>query len=154
MRSVIAKLRDLGNFVICRNVLSDPYIDIDIPVDNKILKFLYSEYNSKLFGGALPKCRLKFAPLAKNFHGKAHVEWDGGRKIKDLLITIAALNKNDPKNVIDVLVHEMIHIWQYYMVAKTGDNSYSDDTYSFFAKGDPNYRGHQENFKRWMNKFN
>lgn len=123
------------------------------PASDKDLKLLFNYFNKKYFGGKLPKTRLKFVPLAKRFHGKTHVVIVGN-KIKDSLITVATFNKNDREQVINTILHEMIHVWQYFRYAETGDNSYLDDTYSFFAKGEVNLRGHGKNFKDWSNRFN
>lgn len=141
-----------------KNRINESYpIDIpkvSLPIKESELKILYTYINKKYFNGELPTVRLKMAPLAKNFHGKTHVEWDNTGKIKDLLITMATINANNLESTINTLAHEMIHIWQYNMYAKTDEKKYTDDTYSFFSFGEVNTRGHGDFFKQHMDRLN
>ncbi len=97
------------------------------PIDIKQLKDAYNRFNKELFDNKLPKCRLKFAPLAKNFYGKYHHKYNDDSSCKDRLITIAKMLVQDGMLFENVLIHEMIHCWQYFMEEKTGDDKYLDD---------------------------
>jgi len=128
--------------------------DIDLPANNKDMVALYDYINRKYFKGGLPRPRIKFAALAKNFHGKTHVVFNPEKGIKDLLITMASLNKNNKDHLINTMAHEMIHVFQYSEYSKTNDKKYLDDTYSFFSTGDVNTRGHGATFHRMANQLN
>lgn len=133
--------------------LPKDFPNISTPVQKKDLSILYTYFNKKYFKNSLPKVRLKFAPLAKKFFGKAHIKWEG-TEIKDLLITIADLIRGAKNEVVNTLLHEMIHIWQYMMFSKTGDKTYLDDFYSSLDRREHNLKGHGETFHKWANKFN
>jgi hypothetical protein len=61
--------------------------------------------------------------------------------------------KSRPEKLINTLLHEMIHVWQYRMAEKTKDDSYTDiSMYDFGIKKIE--RGHRKNFQHWMDKFN
>jgi len=160
MKKIIAGLRQTGNIDLTKELemviagLADNYLSFALPANNRTLSYLYDEYNKILFSGSLPKCRIKFVALAKNFHGKAHAKVKAN-KYADYLITMAKFNINNSKKLIDTLVHEMIHIWQYNMVNKTGDTSYTDESFSaMLLERDKHKRGHGKHFKQMMDKLN
>lgn len=129
------------------------YPTFNTPVTDRDLQDLYAVFNTRYFGGELPACRTKMAPLAKNFLGKFHYGLGSGGS--DYLITVATIIENDAKAVVDTMLHEMIHVWQRRMAEKTGDSRYLDDTFfdRLVAK-EANERHHGRYFKRWMDRFN
>jgi hypothetical protein len=136
--------------------ISDLYPMVHKPITKKDLDVLYAHFNKELFSNKLPKCRIKFSTLAKNFAGKAHAKYDAGSyKLNDLLITIATKFKTDPKSIADTMLHEMIHIWQYVMNEKDKTFKYSEATWSEVgASNDKHTYGHNSFFREKMGKFN
>lgn len=139
----------------------DPYKVYEYPISVSDMKEAYKRLNKELFGGKLPDVRLKFAPLAKNFFGKYHHVYDvDGEKAKDRLITMASVTRKDNKQFEDTLIHEMIHVWQYWTSEKTGTDKYLDDE-GFTGMGwflnpekDKHKRGHGEFFHSEMKRVN
>lgn len=158
MRNISDKILDNLNIQRNREKLNEAFPS-DMPTVSDVIKakdleVLYKHINKNYFRNELPKARLKMAPVAKNFHGKTHVTWNDDGSIDDLLITIATINQKNLNQVINTLAHEMIHVWQFHMYAKTGDRKYADDTYSFLSFGEKNTRGHGHNFKKLQDKLN
>lgn len=136
--------------------LPDIYPEVQSPVKAGDLKSSFEFFNKKLFRGSLKTPRIKFAPLAKNFYGKAHVKYNPSDfSIKDSLITISTKIKNDNKMLLDTLIHEMIHIWQYEQNAKSKSYKYSEATWSeVLGSNDKHTYGHNSYFLEKMNEFN
>lgn len=134
----------------------DHYPHVNVPATTKDLKNVFDWANKKYFSNSLPKTRLKFASLAKNYMGKAHVKWGDEYKIKDLLITIASMAKNDPKVFVDTLLHEAIHIFQFKMSSKDkGKGGWLETTWAeIFASNDKHTYGHNKYFHQYADKMN
>lgn len=127
--------------------IPDIYPDFLTPIEEETLQSLFSDLNRKYFEGILTRpVRFKVVPLAKNFHGKCHIEYNPSGSIKEFLITMALINVSNQKQVIDTLLHEMIHVWQWTKAEDTGDKKYLDDYKSLFAASDFNKRGHGRAF--------
>ena len=133
---------------------ASPYPIHHGPFTNADLKRLYDQFNHDYFGGVLPKCDVKFAPLAKNYLGKAHGVFNGTRYTK-LVVTIATMIQTSVRDVTDTLLHEMIHVWQYHMHETTKDRDYLDDSFlDSIVFRDKHERNHRKHFQSWMNKLN
>lgn len=128
------------------------YPELTTPVSKSDLESTYSLFNKLYFNNELPKCRLKFAPLAKNFYGKYHHVY-GTSGAKDRLITLASILVNDVKELCDTLLHEMIHCWQYMMQEKTNNSDYIDEPWFDFEK-DKHKKGHGPHFHSHLNRLN
>lgn len=133
---------------------SNPYHEYEHPISISDVKKTYDRFNKDIFGGKLPKVRLKWASLAKNFYGKYHHVYDtDGNKAKDRLITLATVLQKDSELFEDILLHEMIHVWQYWMQEKTGDSKYIDHVW-FDPETDIHKKGHGPHFAGEMKRIN
>lgn len=132
---------------------------LSIPLKGKDLQIIYTHINTKYFSNALPAKldKLYFAKLARKVLGRYSLEYNK-TKISKHSIMINGNIDTDPKEVIDTMIHEMIHTWQYVNAVKTGDFSYTDITpmQRMFMRSleDKDSIGHGENFKKWMQFFN
>ena len=68
---------------------------INTPATQTDLEDMFEYLNKTYFSNQLQKTPIKYAPLAKNYFGKAHVDYTPEGKIKRLLITISAKIKTD-----------------------------------------------------------
>lgn len=125
-----------------------PYIDVKTPASAKELQRLYKYYNKKVFGNKLPDIKLGISTRAQRFHGVAKARRSPTGRYSNMTILISKFNVNNPKVVIDTLLHEMIHIWQYHMINETGDQKYIRPSRS--GRREP----HGQYFKEWMRKLN
>jgi len=66
-------------------------------------------------------------------------------------ITLSESLKNDNKELLNVMVHEMIHIWQYQKYHETGLKKYLDKTVTLSIG---QRKGHGQYFQHWMNSLN
>lgn len=133
---------------------SNPYQSYEHPISLDDVKKTYKRFNKDIFGGKLPDVRLKWASLAKNFYGKYHHVYDkDGDTAKDRLITLATVLQKDSELFEDILLHEMIHVWQYWMQEKTGDSKYIDHVW-FDPETDIHKRGHGPHFAGEMKRIN
>lgn len=151
----------LSNEVLALYEKKEPvYQTYEYPISVQAMKDAYDRLNRELFGGKLPKCRLKFAPLAKNFYGKYHHKYNSDGSCKDRLITMATITRKDNVQFENTLVHEMIHCWQWYMEEKTGSDKYLDDEgytglgWLLNPEKDKHKRGHGEHFHSEMKRIN
>lgn len=129
--------------------------NVQIPVDKKTLNVLYKEINKKYFNNILPIVDVKFAPLAKNYYGKAHCTFTPENKIEKMLITISSKIVNDANRIINTLAHEMIHIWQFTMNEKTKSKTYTSATWAeIMSSNDKHTWGHNKYFMDEMSRLN
>lgn len=136
------------------NKINDIF-NIETPVDKKALNDLYKEINKKYFKNTLPIVDVKFAPLAKNYYGKAHCTISPENEIERMLITISSKIVNDANGIINTLAHEMIHIWQFIMNEKTKSKTYTSATLSeIMSSNDKHKWGHNKYFMEEMNRLN
>ena len=133
------------------------YPNLEYPLTAKDALKLYDIFNKKYFSNELPKCRIKMAPLAKNFYGKYHHKYDtkstNKKAAKDRLITLSTVTERDIHQFVDTLLHEQIHCWQYYMEETTGDSKYLDHSFFDFEK-DIHKQGHGKFFVKHMERLN
>ena len=121
----------------------------EISID--IIQDLYEEYNKKYFDSFLPKnIKIFYSKLAQKSLGIAKVVWD--KEIFSIMLSYTI--SNNLEQLKNVLLHEMIHIWQYAMDLKSGGRRiYSSP--DFFDKFNiEKHGGHNKYFKEWMTKFN
>ena len=131
------------------------YPKVNVPATQEDLNNVYKFLEDKFYKGKLPKTPIKFAPLAKNYFGKAHVDYTPEGKIKKTLITISTKLKKDPKKFVDTIAHEMIHIWQFAMNDKESTRKYTDATWSeIFGSSDKHTWGHNKYFMQEMERIN
>lgn len=128
------------------------YPEFEVPASEQTLRDLYGQFNIKYFGGELPEYRLRFAPLATRFLGKHHIKLKGSQSYSRV-ITIAKSIINSRKLIVDTMLHEMIHAWQYVQFSKTEDDKYLDLSW-FDPKGEQNLRGHGKYFHEEMGRIN
>ena len=117
----------------------EPYLPIQLPADIKTITQMFHNYNARLFNNEIPIPVFKISKLARNWAGLASCSSKDGKYFKFKIQLSHALVNNE-EELTDTLLHEMVHIWQYHMVNKTGDSSYKD--------------GHGPNFKHWVKKLN
>lgn len=128
--------------------LSDLYPEFETPISLRDLEDLYDKFNREYFGDELPKdCTFYFSPLATKTYGKARLDFADTKSKAKYKIMLASAIQTDRALIVDVLLHEMIHIWQYIYYVSTGKSSYLDR--SIFDK-----TGHGVYFKRHMDRLN
>jgi len=133
--------------------LSEIYPKLSLPLKDSDLSYLYDFFNKEYFSNELPQLnKIYFSPLAKNVYGRyTHAYNKDTTKHRKIMVNGNV--RTSIKEVCDTMIHEMIHVWQYYMVEKTGERKYKDEPFfSFLLEKDE--RGHMEYFKQWMDKFN
>ncbi len=127
---------------------------IGSPATNKDLITIYNAFNKSYFKGELPKCEIKFSKTMRNTHGKTSVQYSSHLSgIKRLNMAINAVNMTDLDKLYNTVAHEMIHVWQFAMAAKTGEHKYVDRRASLLSRGHFT-KGHGHYFTLWMNKLN
>ena len=134
-------------------VLPEIYPKMSLPLKDSDLSYLYDMFNKEYFSNELPKLnKIYFSPLAKNVYGRyTHAYNKDTTKLRNIMIIGNV--RTSIKEVCDTMLHEMIHVWQFYMAEKTGEREYKDEPFfSFLLEKDE--RGHMEYFKQWMDKFN
>ena len=83
-----------------------------------------------------------------------HCKWADG-KGSDYLITIATSIKTSRKQLVDVMLHEMIHLWQAHMADVNNDEKYLDRNFlEYLVTKEANERGHGKHFKSEMDRLN
>lgn len=128
---------------------------INTPANVKDLELLFDEINKKYFNNKLQKPKIKFAPLAKNYYGKAHVNYTPEGVIKQLLITISSKIKTDENLLVNVMGHEIIHIWQFIMNESEKTRKYTNaTTEEIFGSSDKHMWGHNKYFIEHMLRLN
>lgn len=86
--------------------------------DKKWILTNYERFNEKYFSGDLPKITAKISH-AKKYLGRASASYDlDNRSMCDFVITISNYYDQPESNMNSVLLHEMIHIKDYYMNGK------------------------------------
>ena len=132
----------------------------EYPISISDVKSVYKRFNKEFFNGKLPDVRLKWASLAKNFYGKYHHIYNDDGTAKDRLITLATTLQKDNELFENILLHEIIHVYQWYMSEKTGDKKYLDDEgvgsteWFFNPEKDKHKRGHGKTFYAEMKRIN
>ena len=81
-------------------------------VTKELLKELYAEYNQTYFGGVLGECEFHLFPKTTGFLGAYRDRVDRKGKSKDR-IWIGTCVKWNETLLRDVLVHEMIHLYNH-----------------------------------------
>ena len=128
---------------------------INTPATQTDLEDMFEYLNKTYFSNQLQKTPIKYAPLAKNYFGKAHVDYTPEGKIKRLLITISAKIKTDAERLVNTLAHEMIHIWQFQMNEKENTRKYTDATWAeIMSSNDRHTWGHNSYFLTEMKRLN
>jgi hypothetical protein len=93
-------------------------------VSEMSLSELYSFANDKYWGGALPDIDLEWSDQMRAKLGVAipdHLRDQGRHAIR-----LSDRLRNDPKKILNVIVHEQIHIWQFEQFNRTKDGVYLD----------------------------
>lgn len=86
--------------------------------DKKWILTNYERFNEKYFSGDLPKITAKISH-AKKYLGRASASYDlDNHSMCDFAITISNYYDQPESNMNSVLLHEMIHIKDYYMNGK------------------------------------
>lgn len=94
----------------------------DIPID--CLDSLYAWCNSRYFGNKLPVARMSWnSRLTSTF---AFFEWESGSRFSGPCITVSKRLDGATYELLDTVVHEMIHVWQYSKYLRTGNVRFLD----------------------------
>ena len=99
---------------------------------------LYDEANDKFFGGILPEVPIKSVASRKFFGCISYKRSGYELKGFNYLALSHSVSFAKFENLLDTLVHEMIHVWQYY-----------NSPYCLLLK-----RSHGVTFKDWSKKIN
>ena len=128
------------------------YQDISIPPTKAELIKLYDHYNKKLFEGVCPAVTFSFTKSRKTI---AWARYEGRGKVRMVFNRSTLINK---KYVIDTLLHEMIHCYQYGLRDKyvlAGDHQSAavvlQELLPIHRKGEA---GHGDIFKKQMHRLN
>lgn len=143
------------------------YHDLNLPPSKQELKNLYDHYNKKLFDGkCLPLDNINFS------RSKKVVAWATflPKTRKSKLKFNSAYLKSNPKYIIDTLIHEMIHCYQYGLMYDAWDDYIKGDAKAYelyteirdeltavtqrTSKGVKGTGGHDKIFKTMMHKIN
>ena len=124
-------------------VLSSVYPEFSLPADEKTLKMLFSIFNRLYFASKLPRPKFAFTDADKH-SGITKVKSEG-TKISNYRLYINKKIRNNRKAVVDVFLHELIHVWQYMMVNNTGKTEYVDPKRISKIKGHGTYFWQQAN---------
>lgn len=120
------------------------YPEISLPMKVSELRKLYNYFNLKYFQSYLPE------NIDISISARA-TKWYGLASAKSIKISKAISMYR--KEIIDVLIHEMIHIWQFTKLKETGDMAYINVTKAE-KKIDKWTYGHNAYFFKWAEKFN
>lgn len=127
----------------------------EIPSD---LSELYSFCNERYFDNELPKnIAIESSSKMSKCLGKAFKS--NNSKSNIYKIKLSELILNDPYKRISIMTHEMIHIWQWESVSKTGNNKYLDDprsnnSHKYFSDSSSYFSMHGYHFHSKMDELN
>jgi len=130
--------------------LADVYPQLKLPITRDQLKKVYKDFNKLYFGNELPKNLSIEIKQSGTAWGVTHYEY----ATKDISITISPKIVKAVKSCIDVLVHEMIHVWSFDKYNKTDDNRYLDEKLSKTLKMAGMIEGHGIHFIKHMHRLN
>jgi len=76
---------------------------------------IFDYFNQALFQGLLPDCMLSFSRRRSSSHTLyTSGQWqkDTGTVTPEISLNVKQLHENEPKEVMAILVREMVHLWQ------------------------------------------
>lgn len=131
------------------------YPQVNTPIDDEELGRLYSLLNKSQFGGILPDIEVKFVSSVKLWLGTCHVLRSEDRMHR-IWIALNKRLKSSAESLVDTLLHEMIHVWQYTQAVKYKDESYTDISAfdRFILKPKEYDKGHGKYFHQHMSALN
>lgn len=104
-----------------------PYADLPTPVSERDLRAAFAAINRDHFGGTLPAdTQVVFSAQLRRAIGRAQHKYARRSGSHHYRISIARSIDRDPAEVINTLVHEMIHIEQYVRSVREADERYLD----------------------------
>ena len=114
------------------------------------LESLYQWCNNRYFEGTLLPASISWSRRLKNSFG--FFEWTSDSGKTGPRIVLSERLKGCPSEILDTIVHEMIHVWQYQKYASTKNIDFLDikpsQGHSFHSSW------HGEYFYRWVNHLN
>ncbi|MCP1674606.1 hypothetical protein J2T57_001708 [Natronocella acetinitrilica] len=103
-----------------------PYPALKAPVGPRALRREYDRYNRELFGGLLPPVRITYSERMSRAFGRAVNKGASVALESRYEIRLAGMLRRDVRELVDTLLHEMIHIYQWEMHRQTEDRYYLD----------------------------
>jgi len=120
------------------------YPEISLPMKESDLRGMYKNFNLKYFQGYLPEdIKISISSKSSKWYGLAS---SSSIKINKFIGMYR-------KEIIDTLLHEMIHIWQFKKVKETGDRSYITVSRAEKTIEKKTY-AHNSYFFSWADKLN
>lgn len=122
------KSAELTEFIFTPSPLNPSYPHLD-KLDVKTLEMLYVYYNERYFNNVLPKpVHVLFSTKIPAHYKNPAVGLAEKFKVRNTTdkFRISSEDKGDPYLFVDVLLHEMIHVYQYVMLSK-GDTTVHDN---------------------------
>lgn len=90
-------------------------------MSKRAIKWHYTRFNNRFFGGKLPKSKRIKIVFIRSYELWAAVENDDRQEFT-IYFEKSLIDKGDKKKIFNLLLHEMVHIYQFIVYGKASHN--------------------------------